>query len=87
MPPTLCCGWGAPRLAAGSRAVDRFVRLVADFASRGRGRVYAAYGGVYITASVFCMWLVEELVPDRWDIAGAILSLGGAGVIISAPRS
>lgn len=33
------------------------------------------------------MWLVEELVPDRWDIAGAILSLGGAGVIISYPRS
>lgn len=53
----------------------------------GAGRVYAAYGGVYITASVFWMWLVEKLVPDRWDIAGAILCLGGAGVIIFAPRS
>ena len=53
----------------------------------GAGRVYAAYGGVYITASVFWMWLVEKLVPDRWDIGGAMLCLAGAGIIMCAPRS
>ena len=53
----------------------------------GAGRVYAAYGGVYITASIFWMWLVEKLVPDRWDITGAMLCFAGAGVIMFAPRS
>ena len=53
----------------------------------GAGRVYAAYGGVYITASVFWMWMVEKLVPDRWDITGAALCLVGAGVIMFGPCS
>lgn len=53
----------------------------------GAGRIYAAYGGVYITASVFWMWFVEKLMPDRWDITGAVLCLAGAGVIMFGPRS
>ena len=50
------------------------------------GRAYAAYGGVYIVASVLWLWLVESRIPDRWDIAGALISLGGAGVILFGPR-
>ena len=50
------------------------------------GRAYAAYGGVYIAASLIWMWLVEKSPPDRWDIAGAGLCLAGAAVIIYGQR-
>ena len=50
------------------------------------GRVYAAYGGVYIAASLFWMWRFEGVPPDRWDVAGATLCLIGAGTIMCAPR-
>lgn len=50
------------------------------------GRAYAAYGGIYIAASLVWMWLVEKAPPDRWDLAGAGLCLAGAAVIIYAPR-
>ncbi|SFT73548.1 YnfA family protein [Halomonas saccharevitans] len=54
----------------------------ADYA----GRAYAAYGGVYIATSVAWLWLVEQRLPDRWDLAGAGLCLMGAGVILLGPR-
>ena len=57
-------------------------RVEADFA----GRAYAAYGGVYILASLAWMWAVEGSRPDRWDILGAALALAGAAVILWAPR-
>ena len=50
------------------------------------GRAYAAYGGVYIVASLGWLWLVERIAPDRFDLAGAALCLVGATVIIAAPR-
>lgn len=51
------------------------------------GRAFAAYGGVYITASLGWMWLVEGTRPDRWDMAGAVLCLSGAALMVLAPRS
>lgn len=51
------------------------------------GRAYAAYGGVYIAASLLWLWLVEKSGPDRWDLAGAALCLIGAGVILFGPRT
>ncbi|RED43333.1 YnfA family protein [Aestuariispira insulae] len=50
------------------------------------GRAYAAYGGVYIAASLTWMWLVEGSRPDKWDIAGAVICLGGAAIILFGPR-
>ncbi|MGE0748743.1 MAG: YnfA family protein [Rhodospirillales bacterium] len=50
------------------------------------GRAYAAYGGVYIAASLAWLWAVEGLRPDRWDAAGAALCLVGAGIILFGPR-
>ncbi len=50
------------------------------------GRAFAAYGGVYIAASLAWMWLAEGARPDRWDLVGAALCLGGAAVILFAPR-
>lgn len=51
------------------------------------GRAYAAYGGVYIAASLFWMWGAEGQRPDLWDTAGACLCPIGAAVILLTPRA
>ncbi|WP_336967695.1 YnfA family protein [Sphingobium aromaticiconvertens] len=51
------------------------------------GRAYAAYGGVYITAAIVWLWIIEGVRPDRWDVCGAIVSLAGAAIILLGPRS
>ena len=50
------------------------------------GRVYAAYGAVYIAASVAWMAGVERHAPDRWDLIGLAVCLAGAAVIYFGPR-
>ncbi|MGF7192499.1 small multidrug resistance family-3 protein [Robbsia andropogonis] len=50
------------------------------------GRVYAAYGGVYIAVALAWLWLVEGLRPTAWDIGGIVLSLAGMAVIAFQPR-
>ncbi|HWL58830.1 MAG TPA: YnfA family protein [Paracoccus sp. (in: a-proteobacteria)] len=54
--------------------------------SDAAGRAYAAYGGIYIAASLIWLWLVEGVRPDRWDMTGALICLIGAAVILFAPR-
>jgi small multidrug resistance family-3 protein len=51
------------------------------------GRVYAAYGGVFIVMSLLWGWLVDKQRPDGWDITGALICLVGAALIIYAPRA
>ncbi|MDV3458257.1 YnfA family protein [Sphingomonas sp. HF-S4] len=55
--------------------------------SEAAGRAYAAYGGVYICASLGWLWAIEGLRPDRWDVAGAAICLLGAGIILFGPRA
>ncbi len=50
------------------------------------GRVYASYGGVYVTIALLWLWAVEGVRPDRWDYLGIGLCLAGMGVIMLAPR-
>lgn len=50
------------------------------------GRAYAAYGGVYIAASLAWLWAVEGIRPDRWDLSGSVICLIGAAIIIAGPR-
>ncbi len=50
------------------------------------GRTYAAYGGVYVAIAVVWMWLAEGQRPDRWDIIGAAVALGGMALIVFGPR-
>ena len=50
------------------------------------GRAYAAYGGIYIAASLMWLWLAEGIRPDRWDMIGAAVCLAGASIILLAPR-
>jgi small multidrug resistance family-3 protein len=51
------------------------------------GRVYAAYGGVYICVAIIWLWGVDGIKPTLWDIVGASIALVGMGIIMFAPRS
>lgn len=50
------------------------------------GRVYAAYGGVFVVMSLLWGWLFDGNAPDRFDYVGAALCVVGVGVIMYAPR-
>jgi len=75
--------WLAPGLA--SLALFAWLLTLADSALAGRA--FAAYGGVYIAASLGWLWAIEGARPDSWDVAGAALCLGGAAIILFGPRS
>lgn len=49
------------------------------------GRVYAAYGGVYIVVALFWLWRVDGIRPSLWDVAGGSIALLGMAIIIFAP--
>jgi small multidrug resistance family-3 protein len=51
------------------------------------GRAYAAYGGIYIAASLAWLWAVEGQAPDRWDVTGALVCVLGAAIILLAHHS
>jgi small multidrug resistance family-3 protein len=57
-------------------------RIEAIFA----GRTFAAYGGIYIVASLLWLWMIEGQRPDKWDILGATFCMAGAAVILFGQR-
>jgi small multidrug resistance family-3 protein len=63
-----------------------FAWLLTLVDSAAAGRAYAAYGGIYICASLAWLWAVESIRPDRWDVLGALICIVGAAVIILGPR-
>ena len=60
--------------------------LLALVPSDAAGRAFAAYGGIYIVASLLWMWFFENRVPDRWDIGGGVVCLVGTAMILFGPR-
>ncbi|MGS1096049.1 YnfA family protein [Aquamicrobium terrae] len=73
-------------LAPGMVSLILFAWLLAQVDSAAAGRTYAAYGGIYIAASLGWLWLAEGLRPDKWDITGALICLAGASLILLGPR-
>ncbi|MBO9827478.1 YnfA family protein [Xanthomonas sp. A2111] len=69
--------------AAGSLAAFVWLLTLHPAAS---GRVYAAYGGVYVAVALLWLWTVQGMRPTRWDLLGAGLCLAGMAVIMFAPR-
>ena len=51
------------------------------------GRVYAAYGGVYVAVAVFWLWAINGVRPTVWDITGAAVILLGMSIIMLGARS
>ena len=74
--------WIIPGIA--SRIIFAFLLTKID--SNYAGRAYAAYGGIYICASLLWLYIIEQNIPDRWDYIGAVVCLLGAGIILFGPR-
>jgi small multidrug resistance family-3 protein len=50
------------------------------------GRVYAAYGGVYISVAILWLWLIDSVRPTGWDMLGVAVSLLGMAIIMFSPH-
>ena len=50
------------------------------------GRVYAAYGGVYVATALLWLWLVDGVRPTAWDLAGSVVAVSGMALIMFGPR-
>ncbi len=51
------------------------------------GRVYAAYGGVYIGVAILWLWVVDQVQPTWTDVVGVAVSLLGMAIIMSGHRT
>ena len=71
----------------GMVALVAFAYLLTRIDALYAGRTFAAYGGVYIAASLLWLWIVEGARPDRWDATGAAFCLIGAAIILLGPRT
>lgn len=74
-------------LLPGGASLALFAYLLTLTDSAAAGRAYAAYGGIYIVASLIWLWTVEGIRPDRWDTIGALVALSGAAIILLGPRA
>jgi small multidrug resistance family-3 protein len=50
------------------------------------GRIYAAYGGVYISVAMLWLWLIDSVRPTIWDVLGVVVSLLGMAIIMVSSR-
>ncbi|PZQ18253.1 MAG: YnfA family protein [Rhodanobacter denitrificans] len=78
-------GWSAWVLIPAAFALAAFVWLL-SLHPTATGRVYAAYGGVYVAVALAWLWLVDSVRPSAWDLVGALIALTGMAVIMFAPR-
>ncbi len=51
------------------------------------GRVYAAYGGVYVSVAIVWLWLVDAIRPTWWDVTGMAICIVGMAVIMAGARA
>jgi small multidrug resistance family-3 protein len=76
-----------PRYGLAGAIVLVFYGIVPTLQPAHFGRVYAAYGGIFIVMSLLWGWKVDGVVPDRFDIVGGIVALIGVGIIMYWPRT
>lgn len=72
-------------LIPGALALAAFAWLL-TFHPAASGRVYAAYGGIYIASAILWLWGVDGVRPDRWDLLGSAVCLLGAAIIYFPSR-
>ncbi len=73
-------------LIPGSGSLAMFALILTQVETEFAGRAYAAYGGVYIVASLAWLHYIERRKPLVWDIIGAVVCLLGAALILFGPR-
>ncbi|THJ16617.1 MAG: YnfA family protein [Nitrospira sp. CG24B] len=76
--------WG---YAAAGAAILILYGIIPTLQPAHFGRVYAAYGGMFIVLSLLWGWGIDGVRPDRYDAMGAMLCLAGMIVIMYAPRA
>lgn len=69
-------------LLPGVMSLCLFAWLLTLVDSAAAGRAYAAYGAIYIAASLGWMWWVEKQPPDVWDAGGLMLCMIGSAAIL-----
>ena len=79
-------GKSALCLGPGVASLILFAFLLTKVDSLYAGRAYAAYGGIYIAASLAFLWIWEDVRPDVWDLVGTAILLVGAAIILFGPR-
>lgn len=72
--------WLIPSLAC----LVLFAWLLTRVETAAAGRAFAAYGGIYIAASLAWLWGVEGVRPDAWDLVGAATCVAGACIMIAS---
>jgi small multidrug resistance family-3 protein len=60
--------------------------IIPTFQAASFGRVYAAYGGIFIVLSILWGWGIDKTTPDRFDVIGGFIALIGVFVIMYWPR-
>ena len=60
--------------------------VIPTFQPANFGRVYAAYGGVFIVLSILWGWQVDKTAPDKFDLIGGLIALIGVVIIMYWPR-
>lgn len=73
-------------LAFAGGAILILYGIIATFQPANFGRVYAAYGGVFIALSILWGWKVDRNTPDQFDLIGGFIALMGAAVMMYWPR-
>lgn len=71
--------WALP----GTACLVAFAWVLTRVDSPAAGRAYAAYGGVYVAASILWLWLAEGRRPDLRDLIGGAVCLAGTVIILS----
>ena len=72
--------------ALGGAVILVLYGVIPTFQPAHFGRVYAAYGGIFIVMALLWGWLVDKITPDRFDLVGSLIALGGVCVIMYWPR-
>lgn len=60
--------------------------IIPTFQPANFGRVYAAYGGIFIVLSILWGWQIDKIMPDRFDLLGGLVALIGVTIIMYWPR-
>lgn len=79
-------GSGWLLLPAAAMSLATFAWLL-TFHAAPSGRVYAAYGGVYVAVALAWLWSVDDIRPTTWDLAGVAVTLAGMAIIAYQPRT
>jgi small multidrug resistance family-3 protein len=79
-------GSGLLLLPAAAVSLATFAWLLTLHAAPS-GRVYAAYGGVYVAVALAWLWSVDGIRPTTWDLMGVAVTLAGMAIIAYQPRT